>query len=343
MTDTIHVFEETSQLQAIRAQLHKALGRETILQAHRQHLWLDAVVLAVLMLGYYGGFIALGLVDIPSAWLAAMVVLQGIFIVQMAMLSHDLFEHRQAWKGWRQEWLSALLFLPATTPSSVHRIGHLRHHAKIGTYEDTEASLASVSTVWRRLLFCTAVGYLIARTGKWGRHGLGGYEAFLGASPRDHKLKKREALLLLAWLVLNIALLFTPYWKAAAFGFFLPIVVVATTLSSIRVVLEHASLDPANPWSLATYYRSGPIVKALFMVNAGDCHLVHHIFPRVPWYNMSALVKEVGPILTLQRVAASDSFWRLLYDWFVKNRHHRSDWQAFDRAALSPAHPDKHI
>ncbi len=342
MNDTSKVFEDTSQLQEIRTQLHRALGREALIEAHRQHLWLDAALLAVLMLGFYGGFILLSCLDLTIGWLLALSVLQGTFIVQMAIMSHDLFEHRQAWKGWRQDWLSAFLFLPATTPSTVHRIGHLRHHAKIGTLEDTEASLANVNTVWRRLLFCTAIGYLTARSGKWGQVGIGGYEAFLGASKRDRQLKKRELYLLLAWLLLNIGLLFTPYWKSAVFGFFLPVAVVAPTLTNIRVVLEHGNLDPNNPWSLATNYRSGWFVKMLYLVNAADCHLVHHIFPRVPWYKMSALVKQVEPILAAHGVPVSTSLWQLLYDWFVNNRAHRSDWQGYG-SAFKLDRPDKHI
>jgi fatty acid desaturase len=321
------VFEDTVQLKSIRTYLHNALGREALIEAHRQRRWLDASVLCLFLVAYYGTFMLLGVLELATWQLLALTLTQGALIVSMAMLSHDLFEHRQAWKGWRMEWLSAWLFLPATTPSSIHRVGHLRHHAKIGTAQDTEASLVSVNTRTRRLLFCTAIGYLIARSGKWGRSGLGGYEAFLGATPRDIYLKRRETYLFLAWLLLNLGLLVTPYWRAAVFGFFIPIAFVATFLSSVRVVLEHGNLDPNNPWSLATYYRSGWLTKALYMVNAGDCHLVHHIFPRVPWYNMPALVRLVEPHLIAHDVQPIASAWQLLWDWFVLNKPHRTLWK----------------
>jgi fatty acid desaturase len=326
MLDRGDVFVDTIELKSIRSYLHTALGRERVMAAHKQRLWLDAMVVAGFLLAYYGGFVALGIVELPLWGLLAWTLLQGALIVSMAMLSHDLFEHRQAWPGWRQEWLSASLFLPATTPSSIHRVGHLRHHAKIGTSGDTEASLIHVNSRLRRLLFCTAIGYLVARSGRWGRSEHGGYEAFLGASARDMLLRRRETWLFLAWLVLNLILLTTPYWRAAVFGFFLPIAVVATFLSSVRVILEHGHLDPGNPWSMATYYRTGWLTKALFMVNAGDSHLVHHIFPRVPWYNMPELVRLVEPHLLAHGVKPIDSIWRLLWDWFVLNKPHRSDW-----------------
>jgi fatty acid desaturase len=326
-SERTRLFEDTADLQQIRAHLRLALGRDALVEAHRQRPWLDALLLVALLSLFYGSFVLLGFF-VVDLWLVALLcVTQGLLIGPMALLSHDLFEHRQALRGWRQDWLAALLFLPSTTPSSVHRVGHLRHHSRIGSEDDTEASLVNVNSRFRRWVFCTAVGYLMARSGKWGRSGLGGYEAFLGANERDKKLKRRETFLLLAWLALNLILLFTPFWRSAVFGFLIPIAVIATCLSSIRIVLEHSCVDPTNPWSLATYYRSGWLIKVLFLADAGDCHLVHHIFPRVPWYNMAKFVRRVEPYLFAHNVRPSAPFWKLLRCWFLDNLPHRTLWR----------------
>merc|ERR1719336_142751 len=54
-----------------------------------------------------------------------------------------------------------------------------------------------------------------------------------------------------------------------------------------RTLLEHGTQDMSNPLSQGTFYETGLLLKlAYFGVPQGDGHIVHHIFPPMPCYNI---------------------------------------------------------
>ena len=82
--------------------------------------------------------------------------------------------------------------------------------------------------------------------------------------------------------------------------------------------------NPANPLHCATYYRTGPFSRFLFFWDGGDCHLVHHLFARIPFYRMGEATELMRPYLERQGVRERRSFWSLLHGYYVRVEPHRS-------------------
>ena len=93
-----------------------------------------------------------------------------------------------------------------------------------------------------------------------------------------------------------------------------------------HAVLEHADADPDNPFNWSTWYRTGPVTRLLFFWDSGDCHVIHHIYPRLPFYNMSRAVRLMEPVMTAAGVVQRHSFLQMLKGWFIDNHPHRSQW-----------------
>lgn len=319
-------FSDIADLQTVRRTIHDRLGSDAVRELHRPIPWLDSLVVAAFLIGFIGIFVTIA--SVPLSWTALVLLslVQGWIIHTLALIGHDLFVHRNLWPRSVGPLLSSLVFVPATMSGRTYRIGHLRHHARIGTDDDTEAGLADINTQARRLLFLTLVGFKLARSGKWGNAGVNGYQALVGAKDDDHQVIAKEKRSIIGFIVVILALLVLAPWQVAVYGYLLPIVLVAPVLSSIRIVIEHAVVDRDNPYSLATPYRTGWITRLLYFVNPGDCHLMHHVFPRVPWYHMPRLVRLAWPTLIEHGVQPRTSLLSLLKGWFVLNNQHRTNW-----------------
>ncbi len=84
--------------------------------------------------------------------------------------------------------------------------------------------------------------------------------------------------------------------------------------------------DPDNRFHVATYYRTGPWTRALFLWDCGDCHLVHHVFDQIPFYRMGQAVDLLRPILLRAGVIQRTSLWTLLRGYYVDVLPHRARW-----------------
>ena len=86
------------------------------------------------------------------------------------------------------------------------------------------------------------------------------------------------------------------------FGYILPLFVVLPVANALRTILEHAETNPQNLFHCATFYRTGLLTRFLFFWDAGDCHLVHHIFPNIPFYRMGKAVEDDARAWHIQSV-----------------------------------------
>jgi len=109
-------------------------------------------------------------------------------------------------------------------------------------------------------------------------------------------------------------------------GYIVPITLILPIANVFRTILEHAETDPGNDYHCATFYRTGLLSRPLFFWDAGDCHLVHHIFPHIPFYNMGDAVDLFRPFLISKGVRERRSLLALAYGYFIRNERHRALW-----------------
>jgi fatty acid desaturase len=316
---------DAAGLAAVRRELRRVLGADTIAALHRPAPALDALAVLGSVAAFAGGVWLLGTLPVGLAWLA-LFVLQGFLLQWMGLVSHDLFVHRRAWGG-TGSWLASLLLtLPRFSRPTGYEQAHLAHHRCLGTAQDTEAYKQHLDTRGRRLLFLTLAGIKLAQAG--GLEAAAGLRAYHDVSGQGARIERRAGIeklimrgVLLALLVLGI---FFP--RLVLLGFLLPVLVMGPIVNTLRIVIEHADANPALPWHGSTFYRTGPVSRLLFCWDAGDCHLVHHIFPRLPFYRMGRAVALMRPLLLAQGVVERTSYWRLLRGWFVAVYPHRTLW-----------------
>ena len=90
--------------------------------------------------------------------------------------------------------------------------------------------------------------------------------------------------------------------------------------------LPHRPFQEQNRWKNARVYPS-PILNLLIL--GQNYHLVHHLWPSIPWYKYQAAYYISKPLLDAKGCEQSlgllegQSFWSFLYDVFVGIRFHR--------------------
>jgi fatty acid desaturase len=233
--------------------------------------------------------------------------------------------HRLRW-GRPLSWLqSAIAFGLVTSSGTGYSRTHIRHHAKIGMPEDTEAYKQDLTTAGRRLAFCTLVGIKLVRSGRWATPRRKGYYDTGERSALEQRQARIERCFVIGTLVaVAVYAWFDP--MRAFMGYVVPLAVFAPVLNTLRIIIEHADTDPANPYAVATNYRTGFCSQLFFLAGSGDCHLVHHVFPRIPCYRMPAAVRALRPLIAAKGVPERRSFPALLKGWFIDGYAHRSNW-----------------
>ena len=217
------------------------------------------------------------------------VLLTGIALAQFSSLQHEVLHHHP----FRAQWLNEALVFPALMPFVPYlrfKDTHLQHHfdpALTDPYDDPESNYLDPA-VWEK------TPPLVQRLLRWnntlaGRVLLGpalGTWIFL----RDELtlLRAGEGRVLLAWglhLIGLVPVLLWLQWLGMPVWAYLLAVYLGTGLLKIRTYLEHRAHEAFRARTVVIEDR-GPL-SYLFLNN--NFHVVHHMHPAVPWYELPAL------------------------------------------------------
>ena len=125
------------------------------------------------------------------------------------------------------------------------------------------------------------------------------------------------------FLISTLTVLFPAFF---IYGYWLPLIVVFPPITIFRILLEHGEINPKNPIQAVTNYRSGMLFKVLHMFDGGDCHLIHHIYPNIPFYNISKAIKLLKPQLERCKVYEHNSLIAILFQVLIGNKKIRECW-----------------
>ncbi|MHC4954234.1 MAG: fatty acid desaturase family protein [Planctomycetota bacterium] len=314
-----------------RKEMVQALGKDRIVALHRQSKWIDALGI----IGLYGLFAFnvwyLGTQSRSEPGIGAVIwwilfVLQGCVIMSFGYLLHDVCVHRSYGGRRFSYWLSVVSGVLSFQPPSQYGHTHLDHHNYTGTDED-EAYKQDVDTRFRRILFLTPIGYFAAIwrflrrnfPPKWPAP-----DSAFGRHPNKALLVREYIIIAVCYVLIFFA---WRTWKSPVqYGFLLPAFFVLPVANTLRTILEHAETNVENNYHCATYYRTGPLTRPLLFWDAGDCHLVHHVFPGIPWYHMGEACDTLRPFLIEHGVRERRSILELLKGYFVDVQPHRTLW-----------------
>lgn len=321
---SVQPFSPHTAINQARAQVREHLGDDQVRSLHRQIPLLDALAFFTTVLLAVTNSIWLATLPLGFA-LIGCAIFQGWLIQLAGLVSHDLFVHRRV-GGERWSQLGALILtLPRLSLPAGYETAHLRHHRFLGSKKDTEHYKQTLDSRKRRLLFSTLLGVRLVQAGKLdqGEH----YRDVSDTSDAMQARAQRERWIMRGWLISMVVL--TVLWPSAMLWvYWLPLLAVAPVINSIRLVLEHADADVSShdAWQLGTWYRTGPLTRLMFLWDSGDCHLVHHVFPRMPFYHVGSCVDSIQDLLAAHNPRPRTSLADLLHGWYVQALPHRSPW-----------------
>lgn len=138
---------------------------------------------------------------------------------------------------------------------------------------------------------------------------------------------------LLEWFLSRLFLV-TIVFIACQYGFigyimnfwFVPALVVGIALGLFFDYLPHRPFKERDRWKNARVYPS-PILNLLIL--GQNYHLIHHLWPSIPWYKYQSAYYATKPLLDAKGCDQSlgllkgKNFWSFLYDVFLGIRFHR--------------------
>jgi fatty acid desaturase len=319
-----HGTDSLTILNRARHQARTALGAERIRSLHQQDGRLDALAVALV--------VALTLLNSlllwhfsPGLYTPLGLLVQGWLFQIAGLISHDLFVHRRV-GGERLSWLGSLLLtLPRLSLPVGYEVAHLTHHRHLGSVRDSENYKQALDSRRKRLLFSTLFGIRMAQSGKQQGHAHYHDVSHQAAAVRERARSERWALR--GWLLLMTVM---TWWAPMAmlFSYWLPLLLIAPVINTLRIIIEHADADisSANAWQFGTNYHTGAVTRLLFLWDSGDCHLVHHVFPRMPFYRVGRCVDELRGLIDAENPRVRRSLPALIRGWYLGGYGHRSPW-----------------
>lgn len=179
--------------------------------------------------------------------------------------------------------LGFLCGLPAGVSCSNYRATHELHHR----FENTAADPDNMATLFPSGWLRPVVYYA------WFFVGTPVYSVVLMLTGPLRAVGWRERFLCIVETLLILALyysLFAIWLEGAPLYAWLAALAVASIIANVRGLAEHTLLpqgDPPNPFRSTRSTVSNRVVS--FFFNNQNYHLEHHLFPRVPWYNLPEL------------------------------------------------------
>lgn len=298
---------------------HDTLGTERIRELHRANIWYDVGLLLALPTVFVVLLVALSRLHFGAVWCACLVI-QGFVLMAFGLAAHEQM-HRRMLPGAMGRVAGLALFVPLYRSPTQFAFWHGRHHTHLGTAHDSEQFKTDIDCTWRRIVYATVLGVLFPQRA---------FRRRPDSRPRVYPDTRHLSSVLLFEARLMRA--FTVTWIGAAWffpgevllGYVLPLVLVTPFASTLRTVIEHSEFDASNPFQLGCFYRTNPLTRVLFLCDSGDCHFVHHVFPRMPFYRIPAALLLMRPYFLSHGVKEHRSLAVLVWRWFADSRPYLS-------------------
>jgi len=260
-----------------------------------------------------------------DSWLACLFAVPLYMLAAASLHGISLFTHEgvhgalSEHTGWNRLF-SIVCALPVWQNFSAYRVLHLRHHRHLGVEGDpdhypnyTRWSWLVFVANWMRLV----IGYPVYIT----MIPILGYRQGT-ASDRRWILAEVAALFAMVSSAV-LAMCYLDGWSLALHGWLIPMLMI-NTMVNIRGMSQHTLLEHAADPVLGTRSILTNPVTRFFMCNE-NYHLEHHLFPRVPWYNLGRLHDLLHDQLEQRGAPFIRSYWSFVVE-FAVGSWSRSPW-----------------
>lgn len=173
--------------------LTDSIGREQLAALHQESKPKDVLIVVSWAL-----FVFINSVLIYQSnelyWLAPLIFLQGLLFTQLGLINHEFIVHRRVFGSKCSWFVSMALSLPTLIKSTNYSYVHMIHHRFFGTEKDGEDYKQDLDSVWKRIVFSTFVGVLLAPRRFFGPKGKTEYFDISSASSAVKNRAKIEGL-----------------------------------------------------------------------------------------------------------------------------------------------------
>lgn len=248
---------------------------------------------------------------------------QAIVIINFFYaVRHDAFMHRQA-GGSKIAYILGIFYSIPMGNTYTDFLRHEDHHVHVG-YDLFEEHISELDTRWKRWLCLTMIGYVLLFMGKLKSPGTTYPNKDWKQPEVVKRMRKTEALIILFWYVILIGFaVYFPY--AILVGYFVPLIIISPILLSLKNACQHSETDTQNVLHLSVFMRSNLFLRIIYFNSLGTEHLVHHIFPRIPFWKTHRASKLIDPVLVKHNIARR-SFTEVVYNYFIKVAPYRKKW-----------------
>ena len=316
-----------SHIQATK-KLVETIGLDQIKELHTENRFLDILAIIVIWTTLLAMVYLLGTLEFGLTWVICF-IFQGFVMQWLVFCSHDLFTHRKVGGAGFSRLMAIIFHTPILLSGTAVMKTHMDHHKMFGVKGDSEEYKIDLDRRWVKILFLTLPGIILVTNRKFMKS-KGESEGYMGSKRhKDEKLKSKildEQKIVIVFLFSIVALFFF-FPNYLVYGYILPLLFSLPFASTLRTLLEHANIDKENPYQNSTYYKTGFVTKFLFFWGTGDCHIVHHFFPSIPFYQMNKALKLIRPIIDASGAHQTKSITWILKKWFIENKPHGTRWE----------------
>jgi len=220
--------------------------------------------------------------------LAALYLLAAASLHGISLFTHEAVHGGLARRPWLNRLGGMACALPVLQNYAAYKVLHLRHHADLGGGKDPDHYANYTGRRWLELLM--HIGRLLL-----------GYPAYITLIPilgwRQGTAAERR------WIALEVSLVCAGLALAVSLipgnvllhAWVIPMLIL-NTLVNVRGMSQHTFLrESSHPIRGTRTILSNPVTR-FFMCNE-NYHLEHHLYPRVPWYNLPELHRTLRPAL----------------------------------------------
>lgn len=240
-------------------------------------------------------------------------VVAGFLINGLVQLGHDAWHHNLFPRAWQNDVFGHLFSLLFGVSFSAARHAHLRHHWYNRTERDPDAYNVGARgpLVWIQYYLVVFLGLPLAPL----HFGLLYPIAFY-----EKRALARHAAELLAYALVYVALFRYVLAPAGIVRVTLEIWLIPLLFASPWNGLKSVSDHFANVWKgdrfhTATTVRTWAVWS--FLWNGLNYHLDHHLFPRVPGYNLPRVHERIRHVLDERKSPVFDGYFRVFRDAFL--------------------------
>jgi fatty acid desaturase len=237
---------------------------------------------------------------LPSWWTVVLAILVvGTRYYALAIIGHDGLHRRVFPDQWTNDLFNDLLIMgPIGAITRVNRLNHIEHHRTTASAVDPDRHKyvhEGKEPTLPFLVFLTGLANLVPTI----------RNVFLGKSrtaaavqqPVAESYRLRDIAILLAWqALLIIGLSYAIGWWAYPVLWLIPVYLFTYRADLVRVFCEHSMMqadEAADEALRMVHYDSNWLELQFFAPNNMNCHVAHHLWPGIPYYNLPLAEEKV--------------------------------------------------